>query len=52
MNLGLIPSSEESWPVACHALDPSKGGWLHIHANVNETEIVLPNDEVCIVNFR
>jgi len=45
VNLGLIPSSEESWPVACHALNPSKGGWLHIHSNISEIDIVSPNDE-------
>ncbi|KAL3842241.1 hypothetical protein ACJMK2_020277 [Sinanodonta woodiana] len=34
VNLGLIPSSEEGWPVACAALKPDTGGILHIHANV------------------
>ncbi|KAJ8048084.1 tRNA wybutosine-synthesizing protein 2-like [Holothuria leucospilota] len=33
VNLGLIPSSEDAWPVACTALKPS-GGILHIHGNV------------------
>lgn len=33
MNLGLIPSSEGSWPTACSALK-STGGVLHIHGNV------------------
>ncbi|XP_033751812.1 tRNA wybutosine-synthesizing protein 2 homolog isoform X2 [Pecten maximus] len=33
VNLGLIPSSEEGWPVACRALR-SSGGFLHIHSNV------------------
>ncbi|XP_069134103.1 tRNA wybutosine-synthesizing protein 2 homolog [Argopecten irradians] len=33
VNLGLIPSSEEGWPVACRALK-SSGGFLHIHSNV------------------
>ena len=35
VNLGLIPSSEEGWPVACAALKRSTGGWLHIHGNVS-----------------
>ena len=35
MNLGLIPNSEEGWPVACAALKRSTGGWLHIHGNVS-----------------
>ncbi|XP_052229697.1 tRNA wybutosine-synthesizing protein 2 homolog isoform X2 [Dreissena polymorpha] len=34
VNLGLIPSSEEGWPVACAALKPC-GGTLHIHHNIN-----------------
>ena len=34
MNLGLLPSSEAGWPAACAALNPSSGGWLHIHGNV------------------
>ena len=34
VNLGLIPSSEEGWPLACAALKRSTGGWLHIHGNV------------------
>lgn len=35
VNLGLIPSSEESWPTACRALRKETGGFLHIHANVD-----------------
>ncbi|XP_060600800.1 tRNA wybutosine-synthesizing protein 2 homolog [Ruditapes philippinarum] len=35
VNLGLIPSSREGWPVACRALKPDSGGILHIHYNVN-----------------
>ena len=34
VNLGLLPSSEECWPVACAALKATTGGWLHIHGNV------------------
>ncbi|KAJ8299705.1 hypothetical protein KUTeg_023765 [Tegillarca granosa] len=34
VNLGLIPSSEPGWRVACAALNPVKGGILHIHNNV------------------
>ena len=34
VNLGLIPSSETGWPVACAALRSDKGGWLHVHGNV------------------
>ncbi|XP_066038578.1 tRNA wybutosine-synthesizing protein 2 homolog isoform X1 [Chamaea fasciata] len=34
VNLGLIPSSEEGWPVACRLLKKDTGGVLHIHHNV------------------
>ncbi|NXM33450.1 TYW2 protein, partial [Oxyruncus cristatus] len=34
VNLGLIPSSEEGWPVACRVLKKDTGGVLHIHHNV------------------
>ena len=35
INLGLIPTSEESWPIACKALKSSSGGYMHIHGNVD-----------------
>ncbi|GAA6095260.1 tRNA wybutosine-synthesizing protein 2 homolog isoform X1 [Tachysurus ichikawai] len=34
VNLGLIPSSEEGWPMACRLLRRDTGGMLHIHNNV------------------
>ncbi|KAI7801855.1 tRNA wybutosine-synthesizing protein 2 homolog [Triplophysa rosa] len=34
VSLGLIPSSEEGWPVACRLLKRRTGGILHIHQNV------------------
>ncbi|XP_061582334.1 tRNA wybutosine-synthesizing protein 2 homolog [Cololabis saira] len=34
VNLGLIPSSEDGWPVACRVLKRKSGGVLHIHQNV------------------
>ncbi|XP_061691003.1 tRNA wybutosine-synthesizing protein 2 homolog [Syngnathoides biaculeatus] len=34
VNMGLIPSSEDSWPVACRLLKKTTGGILHIHQNV------------------
>uniref|UniRef100_A0A3B5MEU1 tRNA wybutosine-synthesizing protein 2 homolog n=1 Tax=Xiphophorus couchianus TaxID=32473 RepID=A0A3B5MEU1_9TELE len=40
VNLGLIPSSEEGWPVACRLLKKTTGGVLHIHQNVTSP---LPN---------
>lgn len=36
-NLGLIPSSEASWPVACRALR-RVGGRLHLHGIANQTK--------------
>lgn len=35
VNLGLIPNSEEGWPVACKLLKEDRGGILHIHNNVS-----------------
>ncbi|XP_054851718.1 tRNA wybutosine-synthesizing protein 2 homolog [Eublepharis macularius] len=34
VNLGLIPTSEEGWPVACRVLRKDVGGILHIHQNI------------------
>jgi len=35
VSLGLIPSSEDGWETALHALKPS-GGMLHVHFNVKD----------------
>ncbi|KAM4665016.1 tRNA wybutosine-synthesizing protein 2 homolog isoform 2-T2 [Discoglossus pictus] len=35
VNLGLIPTSEPGYSVACRVLKKDKGGVLHIHHNVN-----------------
>lgn len=43
VNLGLIPSSEDGWPVACRLLRRTTGGILHIHQNVTSP---LPNTAV------
>ncbi|XP_042663458.1 tRNA wybutosine-synthesizing protein 2 homolog isoform X1 [Tyto alba] len=42
VNLGLIPSSEEGWPVACRVLKKSTGGVLHIHHNVETPPAPTP----------
>ncbi|XP_032993803.1 tRNA wybutosine-synthesizing protein 2 homolog isoform X2 [Lacerta agilis] len=34
VNLGLIPTSEAGWPIACQVLRKDVGGILHIHQNV------------------
>ena len=39
VHLGLIPSSELAWPLACNALRRDKPGMLHVHANVNKAQI-------------
>jgi tRNA G37 N-methylase Trm5 len=33
VNLGLLPTSEQGWPLAVRALNPN-GGWLHVHVNL------------------
>ncbi|EDO48137.1 predicted protein [Nematostella vectensis] len=38
VNLGLIPSSEFAWPVACRSLRSDVGGWLHIHGNISSAD--------------
>lgn len=38
VSLGLLPSSEGGWESAILALNDTKGGWLHIHGNVPDTE--------------
>ncbi|KFQ25813.1 tRNA wybutosine-synthesizing protein 2, partial [Mesitornis unicolor] len=42
VNLGLIPSSEEGWPVACRVLKKGTGGVLHIHHNVETFPTPVP----------
>ncbi|NXP12924.1 TYW2 protein, partial [Thinocorus orbignyianus] len=42
VNLGLIPSSEEGWPVACRVLKKATGGVLHIHHNVETPPALAP----------
>ncbi|XP_061090896.1 tRNA wybutosine-synthesizing protein 2 homolog [Conger conger] len=37
VNLGLIPSSREGWPVACRLLKQNTGGVLHLHQNVSSS---------------
>ncbi|XP_052066312.1 tRNA wybutosine-synthesizing protein 2 homolog [Mytilus californianus] len=46
VNLGLIPSSEDGWPVACAALKPT-GGIFHVHYNV---ESKIKQTEVSDIN--
>lgn len=48
VNLGLIPSSEDGWPVACQLLKRSTGGILHIHHNVDSP---VTNRDSYLKNF-
>jgi len=38
VNLGLLPSSEDGWPIAVRLLK-DEGGWLHVHANLVESVV-------------
>ncbi|CAH1786073.1 unnamed protein product, partial [Owenia fusiformis] len=44
VNLGLIPSSEQGWEIACAALKPHSGGILHVHNNVTSF-VAFPRDK-------
>lgn len=48
VNLGLIPSSEEGWPVACCVLKKDMGGVLHIHHNVESPPAPAPLQSVVL----
>lgn len=38
VSLGLLPSSEGGWRTAVRSLNQTRGGWLHVHANVRAAE--------------
>lgn len=38
-NLGLLPSSRSAWEGACEMVDLQRGGWVHVHENVDIHEI-------------
>ena len=38
INLGLLPSSRDSWKIAASVLDDA-GGWIHVHGNCRDSEI-------------
>lgn len=46
VNLGLLPSSQPSWENACRMVDARRGGWLHIHENVDIRDIEQKKQEV------
>lgn len=41
INLGLLPTARASWQNAAQVLNHEKGGWLHVHENVDVKEIDL-----------
>ncbi|KAL5051880.1 hypothetical protein BDW71DRAFT_212971 [Aspergillus fruticulosus] len=46
VNLGLLPSSSGAWDDACRILDRDKGGWLHVHENVDVQQIEAKRSEI------
>ncbi|KAK5135275.1 hypothetical protein LTR08_005377 [Meristemomyces frigidus] len=46
VNCGLLPSSRASRGVAVEVLDPSAGGWIHVHENFAVGEIAHRAEEV------
>lgn len=46
VNLGLLPTSSPSWDNACRMVDPQKGGWLHVHENVDIRQIEQKREEI------
>ncbi|PWY95829.1 hypothetical protein BO94DRAFT_482702 [Aspergillus sclerotioniger CBS 115572] len=46
VNLGLLPSSAPAWENACRMVDAQKGGWLHVHENVDVQRIEEMKDEI------
>lgn len=46
VNLGLLPSSRDSWDNATKMIDMDKGGWVHVHENVDVREIDKMQDDI------
>ena len=46
VNLGLLPTSSASWSDAERLLSEEKGGWLHVHENVEVLKIEEKSREV------
>jgi tRNA wybutosine-synthesizing protein 2 len=44
VNLGLLPSSRLSWEDAIDMLDEQRGGWVHVHENVDIREVEQKRD--------
>ncbi|KAL5341597.1 S-adenosyl-L-methionine-dependent methyltransferase [Aspergillus crustosus] len=48
INLGLLPSSRDSWKSACSILDKEMGGWAHVHENVDVHGIEAKKTEITV----
>ncbi|KAE8352642.1 S-adenosyl-L-methionine-dependent methyltransferase [Aspergillus coremiiformis] len=46
VNLGLLPTSVDAWENACRMIDIEKGGWAHVHENVDLREIELKKEDI------
>lgn len=46
VNLGLLPSSSAAWSNACKMIDFQKGGWVHVHENVDIRQIDKKKEEI------
>ncbi|KAL4956042.1 S-adenosyl-L-methionine-dependent methyltransferase [Aspergillus filifer] len=46
VNLGLLPTSEGAWDDACRIMDKDKGGWVHVHENVDVQRIEEKGGEI------
>lgn len=52
VNLGLLPSSIASWENACKIIDKDKGGWIHVHENVDVQLIQEKGTEIATAMER
>ncbi|EFR00313.1 tRNA wybutosine-synthesizing protein 2 [Nannizzia gypsea CBS 118893] len=50
-NLGLLPSSRDTWDAATALVDPLMGGWAHVHENVDVHEIPKKRAEI-VAEFK
>ncbi|KAB8073999.1 S-adenosyl-L-methionine-dependent methyltransferase [Aspergillus leporis] len=46
VNLGLLPTSVAAWDNACNMVDTEKGGWIHVHENVDVQEIEQTKEDI------
>lgn len=46
VNLGLLPSSRSAWDGTTRMVDMDKGGWAHVHENVDIRKVNQKEDEI------